>query len=264
MSPDQTQDAIPAGGAEAAGAPTGRRPSWKVLTLARRELGAYFLSPMAYIIGAMFVLATGLFFFYRVFTPGNEASLRPLFEMMAYAMIAAGPMLTMRLMSEEYRSGTIETLMTAPLRDSEVILGKFLGVMGFYLALLACTVVFMALMVIYGQPDAGVAIVGYAGMILLGAAYLAVGLLASTMTRYQVIGALVGIVVLAFFGALMPLVVAYGGEPWNYVAQKLNAMTYFTDFARGVLDTRGVVFFLGATAMALFLSVKILESRRWR
>ena len=236
----------------------------KAIVLARRELGSYFISPMAYIIGAMFLLASGVWFFHDIFVPGHEASLRSLFESMAYIMVFAVPMLTMRLMSDELNSGTIETLMTAPVTDTEVILGKFLGVMVFYLALLACTLVFLLLIFTYGQPDAGVAVMGYVGMILLGSAFVSVGLFASTLTRYQLVAAIVSAVILALFVIVMQLIVAHGPEPWNQLAAKLNAMTYFKDFSRGMFDSRGLVFFLTASALFLFLSVKVLESRRWR
>jgi ABC-2 type transport system permease protein len=236
----------------------------KTLALARRELAGYFYSPVAYVVAALFLLSSGLWFFYQIFIPGNEASLRPLFEAMAYIMVFATPLLTMRLVSDEIRSGTIETLMTAPITDTAVVVGKFVGVLAFYLVLLSGTVVFLGLMAAYGQPDLGVAATGYLGMVLLGAAYLSVGLFASTLTRHQLVAALVGTAILAVFAIVMQVLVANAAEPWNYLAAKLNAMTYFKDFSRGMFDTRGVVFFLTATALFLFLSVKTLESRRWR
>jgi len=236
----------------------------KALVLARRELAGCFFSPLAYVIGALFLLASGLWFFHRIFIPGNEASLRPLFEAMATILVFAAPLLTMRLLSEEYRSGTIETLMTSPVSDASVVIGKFLGVMAFYVTLLAGTGVYLALMAAYGQPDAGVAAMGYLGMVLLGGMFIAVGLFASALTSHQLVAALVGTAILAAGAIMTQLIVAYGGEPWNALAAKLNTMTYFRDFSRGVLDTRGVVFFLSATGLFLFLSVKALESRRWR
>jgi ABC-2 type transport system permease protein len=136
--------------------------------------------------------------------------------------------------------------------------------MVFYLALLATTLVFLGLMMVYGRPDAGVAATGYLGMILLGAAYLSVGIFASTLTRHQIVAAVVAIGILSFFALLMGFVVGVGIRPWADVAAKLNAMTYFRDFSRGVFDSRGLVYFLSATALFLFLSVKTLESRRWR
>lgn len=236
----------------------------KVLTVARRELAGYFFSPMAYAVGCLFLLACGLWFFYSIFIPGSEASLRPLFEGMAYIMVFAVPLLTMRLISEEYRGGTIETLMTAPISDAQVILGKFLGVLVFYLVLLASTGAFLALICIYGQPDAGIAAMGYLGLTLIGSTFIAVGLFASTLSRYQIVSAVIAAAILAVFSILMQLLVSHASEPWNYIASYLNAMTYFKDFSRGVFDSRGVVYFLSSTVLFLFLSVKTLESQRWR
>jgi ABC-2 type transport system permease protein len=244
----------------------------KVLTLARREVARYFFSPLAYVLGALFLEFCALVFFFdlpgpptgAVFEPGKEASLRGLFEMMALAMTVVAPLLTMQLFSEEYDRGTIETLMTAPVTDAQVVLGKFLGVLAFYLILLASTGVFLILMVLYGQPDPGVAAMGYAGMILVGAAFLSVGLFASSLTRYQLLAAVVGIAILVGLAGTSYLLMRFAGEPWNHLAARLNVMTYFKDFSRGILDTRAVAFFVTCTALFLFLSVKALESRRWR
>ncbi len=236
----------------------------KTLTLACKELSGLFYSPMAYVIGALFLLASGLWFFHKIFIPGQEASLRPLFEAMAYIMVFAVPVLTMRLISDELRSGTVETLMTAPVTDTQVILGKFLGVLVFYLVLLVLTGVFWALIAVFGQADAGVAAMGYLGMVLLGATFLAVGIFTSSLTRYQLLAAIVGIAILAVFGILMRVMVAHTPQPWSHLAARLNVMSYFEDFSRGVFDTRGLIYFLSITALFLFLSVKTLESRQWR
>jgi ABC-2 type transport system permease protein len=238
------------------------------MVLARREMASYFVSPMAYVIGALFLLFTGLVFFFGgittpVFEPGNEASLRVLFEVMAGAMVVVVP-LFVRLMSDEFRSGTIETLMTAPVTDTQVILGKFLGVMVFYVVLLALTGVFLALLYAYGQPDGGIVVMGYLGMVLLGAAFISVTVFASTLTSYQIVARILAVAILGAMTGLMQLLVASGVEPLNYIAARMNVLTYFRDFAKGVFDTRAVVFFLSVTAAFLFLSVKTLESRRWR
>ncbi len=236
----------------------------KILTLSRRELAAYFYSPLAYVLGGLYLAAISLWFFQNVFIPGQEASLKPLFEAMAYVMAFAAPLLTMRLVSDEFRSGTIETLMTAPITDVQVVVGKFLGVLVFYLLLLAVTLVYLVLMLVYGQPDPGVVATGYLGMVLLGAAYLAVGLFTSTLTRYQLLAAVVGVAILALFSIVMQLLSLHSPSPIRDVAASLNAMAYFRDFAMGFLDTRGVMYFLSTVAIFLFLSVKTLESRRWR
>jgi len=190
--------------------------------------------------------------------------MRPLFESMAYLMVVALPLLTMRLISEEYRSGTIELMMTAPVTDAQVVMGKFIGVVGFFLAVLATTLVPLMLMVVFGRPDAGLVIMGYVGLILLGSAFLAVGLFASATTEYQLVAAIVAGAILSALVFLPGAVVAYGHGPWSRLAARVNLMTYFKDFARGIFDTRGVILLGTVTALFLFLSVKTLESKRWR
>jgi ABC-2 type transport system permease protein len=248
----------------------------KVLTLARRELSAYFFSPMAYVIAALFLGLVGLIFllgikipFLRieldpVFRSGAESTLRPLFDVLAYGLVVVVPLLTMRLVAEEFRSGSIETLMTAPVTDGQVIAGKFLGAFVLYLALLATTLVFLLLVVIFGQPDYGVALMGYLGMMLLGAAYISVGVFASTLTGHQLVAGLVGIAILSFFTAgvyLLALLVPPEHAP---AVGKLNMIAHFADFSKGIFDIRGFVFFPTVTAFFLFISTKVLESRRWR
>ncbi|MFP4139510.1 MAG: ABC transporter permease [Planctomycetota bacterium] len=236
----------------------------KMLTVARRELAGYFFSPMAYVKGASFLLAASLWFFAMIFQPGQPATLRPLFEGIAYLMVLTIPLLTMKLLSEEVRSGTIETLMTAPITETQVILGKFLGAWVFFLALLAGTGVYLGLMIAYGQPDPGVAAMGYLGMVLLGAAFLAVGLFASSLTRHQAVADITAMGILAVLTFGMQLLAMHGPDALRSFATRLNMFTYLREFFRGVFDLRGAVFLLSVTALFLFLSVKSLESRRWR
>ncbi len=244
----------------------------KTLKLARRELAGYFFSPIAYFVGAMFLAASSAILFWGlawlgidpIFRPGNPASLRPLFEALAYVMIVAVPLLTMRLLSEELSTGTIETLMTAPVTDAQVVLGKFLGVLVFYVALLVAAGAYVVLIAAFGRPDFGVLAVGCLGLLLLGAAFAAAGLFASSLTRHQLLAALIAVAILSTFALLPQVVVRYGQGPWPHAAARISAMAYFKDFSRGVVDSRGVVFFVSATALFLFLSVKTLESRRWR
>ena len=248
----------------------------KIFILAKRELAAYFFSPMAYVISALFLGFVGMIFLWGmkitflrvelepVFRSGAESTLRPLFNVLAYSLVVVIPLLTMRLVAEENRSGTLETLMTAPVTDAQVIIGKFLGALGLYVILLAATVVYFLLIVAYGQPDWGVAAMGYLGMLLLGATYISVGLFASTLTRHQLVAGLIGIAILTFFTAGLYLLVMALPAGAGKVLSKANMITNFADFSRGVFDTRRVVFFLSMTVFFLFISTKVLESRRWR
>ncbi len=247
----------------------------KIWVIAKRELAGYFYSPLAYVIGALFLCVCGFKFAppppfwsgseaFFILVPYQQASLRSLFEMMGVAMTVAAPLLTMRLVSEELRSGTAETLLTAPVTDAQIVLGKFLGVFCFYLLLLVTTLVFLLFMAIFARPDYGVAAMGYLGMILLGAAFLSVGLFASTISRYQLLCAAVAIVLLSLMGVLMTPAASGLTGSMAELAERLNAQTYLGRFARGLLDVPGVVFFLSITAGFLFLSVKMVESKRWR
>ena len=248
----------------------------KILALARRELSAYFFSPAAYVVTAAFLAGVSVVFLMPikigalglnikpVFRPGAASTLGPLFDVLAYLLVIVIPLLTMRLLAEEARSGTVETLMTAPVTDAQVVLGKFLGAFVMYLALLATTVVFFILVAVFGRPDWGVVGMGYVGMILLGALYISVGLFASSLTRYQLVAVPIGIGILGLFTGGTYLLALLLPAERAAIVSKFDLIVYFGYFTRGVLDSRGVVFFLTVTALFLFFSVKVLESKRWR
>lgn len=235
-----------------------------VATLTRRELQATFFSPVAYVVGTGFLLMAGYFFLNQVLVPGNEASMRPLFDSMAMLLVFAIPLLTMRSIAEEFSTGTVETLMTAPVTDTQVILGKFSGLMLFYLVLLATTLVHAALLLVYAQVPWQAVAMGYLGMVLLGSAFVAIGLFASTMTRYQLLSALIGAGLLSSLTFLMDYLARWRGGDWRSVTSAMNLLAHFDDFSKGFLDTRAVVMLASVTVFFLFLAVKVLESRRWR
>lgn len=236
-----------------------------VTTLAKRELGAYFLSPIAYAVIAMFLFSSGLAFGLGTFAPGGEASLRSLFEFwIILILVFVLPMLTMRLVSDELRVGTIETLMTAPITEIEVVLGKFCGALVFYLILLAAILLYPLLLQMYGSVDSKLLFCNYLGLLLVGALYIAVGLFFSSCTKHQVIAVLLSFALLALMTfashALAQLV-----EGWPRVLlQQLSIRSHFHDFVRGMLDLNHVIFFLTTTAFFLFVTVKRLEMRRWQ
>jgi ABC-2 type transport system permease protein len=236
-----------------------------VPTMAQRELGAYFLSPIAYAVIAMFLFSSGLAFGLGTFTPGGEASLRSLFDFwIILILVFVLPMLTMRLVSDELRVGTIETLMTAPITEIEVVLGKFCGAFVFYLILLAALLLYPLLLQMYGSVDSKLLLCNYLGLLLVGALYISVGLFFSSCTKHQVIAVLLSFALLALMTfashALAQLV-----EGWPRVLlQQLSIRSHFYDFVRGMLDLNHVVFFLTTTAFFLFVTVKRLEMRRWQ
>jgi len=235
-----------------------------VTALTQRELAASFLSPVAYIVAAVFLVATGYLFMSNTLVDGGEASVRSMLNSMAWLLVFTMPLLTMRVLADEFASGTIETLMTAPVTDIEVVFGKFLGVLVFYLVLLATTLVHVVLLFVYGATDVGVVIYGYIGMILLGALYVSVGVFASALTRYQLVAAIIGMGVLSVFTLVVDAFAAWYGGTWREVLGYINILHHFGDFSKGIFDTKSIVFFISGTVFFLFLAVKVLESRRWR
>lgn len=238
----------------------------RVWVLAKRELASFFFSPIAYVVAAVFLAVSGIFFAGEIFRPGHEAQMRDLFDRQAFILVFIVPMLTMRLLAEEFRSGTIESLMTVPVRDYEVIVGKFLGTWLFYGALLIPTLIYAFMVLGYSgfSADPGPIIGGYLGLLLLGGFYIAVGMLTSTMTRNQVISAVLAFLILSVFTFLLWGVAARLTGNWQTILRTINVYERFMDFSRGLLDLRHVVFFVSVTAGILFVAVKILESRRWR
>ena len=233
------------------------------LVIARRELGSVFARPLAYVFAAVF-LALGGWLFTRHFVPGEEASLHLLFMDLVTALVVVIPILTMPLISEELSRGTIETMMTAPVTETQMVLGKFLGVFIFYLFLLAMTLLYMVLVAIYGQPEPGQALMGYAGMVLVGAMFISVGLFFSSLTRDQLLAALLSAAVLVALTLGAEELIRRAGGVWRTLIGQVSVSGQFKSFSRGILDTRALAFFLSTTVFFLFTTVKVLESRRWR
>ncbi|HZU06738.1 MAG TPA: ABC transporter permease [Chloroflexota bacterium] len=233
-----------------------------IWAIAQRELQSYFVSPLAYIIGFFFLLASGLLFA-LILGLSSEATLRPLFGQLAVILLFIAPALTMRLLAEEQRTGTLELLLTAPVRDSELVLGKFLGVFLLLLALLAVTLVYPAILFLAGNPDRGPILSGYLGVILLGAAFLAVGLFASSLTQNQIIAYLLAFVLLLLLWLADGMGNFTGGRIGD-LFRFLSVTRHFDEFPRGIIDTRHVVYFLSVIAAALFFTVLSVQARRWR
>ncbi len=238
------------------------RGAW---TIAQRELLSFFCSPIAYVVLVVTLALNGYVFAFFNLSPGGEASLRFLFgRFMPMLLLFIMPMLTMRLMSEEFRQGTIETLMTAPVGDAAVIVGKFLGTLLFYGLLLATTLGYVALVAWFGDPDPGALLTGYLGLLLLGGLYIAVGLFFSTCTGNQIIAVLTSFTTLAVLAILADRFAAHLQGPARVLLQHLSIGYQFSEFVRGAVTLNNVVFFVSSTGFLLFVSVKVLESRRWR
>jgi ABC-2 type transport system permease protein len=250
-----------------------------ILAIADKELRSYFASPIAYIIIGLFALLFGWFFymFLTVFmrqseqmmqfgggaTNINQQMIRGVLQNSAVIILFVMPMITMRTYSEEKRSGTIELLLTSPVTDFQIIMGKFLGAMGLYAAMLLVTVLYMALLFVYGNPEWRPVVAGYLGLLLMGGCFIAVGLLISSLTKNQIVA---GFLTFAVF--LMLWVINWIGDSSGPTTQAivsyLSITEHFDDFARGIIDTKNVVYYLSFITFGLFLTAKSVDSERWR
>lgn len=236
-----------------------------IVTVAQRELSVHFFSPIAYGVLTLFLAICGLMFSLNTLQPGAEASVRAVFGgWMLLLLVIFLSLMTMRALSEEFRSGTIETLMTAPVTDAEVIVGKFFGVFVFFCVMLAGTVIFPIVIGLYGGIDLKLTLSCYLGLLMVGALYIAVGVFFSACTRSQVVAGLSSAVVLSVLTFLAGFVGGrLEGRP-RVVLQHLSIADHYEAFLRGLIDTTHVVFFVSVTWLVLFFAVRALEFRRWR
>ena len=234
------------------------------ITIARRELTSYFFSPIAYVAMALFVLAAGIFF-WDDFQPGKPVEMRHVFDWMVWILVFITPVLGMGLLSQEWATGTIETLMTAPVNDTEVVLGKWLGAFGFLVVLVAPTVLFVAILRLYGRPDLGPIVSGYVGIACVGALFTAITLFCSSLTRSSVVAAALSAAIL-FLVTIVPFQVAGQSTLSSFWRTVTDQAVYrrYQQFSQGILDSGNAVFFVATTAVFLFLTVKVMESRRWK
>ena len=235
----------------------------KTFTIALKESKIYFSTPGAYVVGAMFLVLTGIFFVFDVTAPFAEASIRGIINWASFFIVFLAPLLTMRLLAEEEKLGTLELLLTAPVRDWEVVLGKYLAGYLILLATLALTLYYVILLYVFGEPDTGPVLSGYLGLLLHGAAALAIGLLGSSLSGNQVVAAVVGIAMLLILTFVDRVAVIVGGTAGD-VLNGFSLNAHVADFNRGVIDTANVVYFLSLAAVFLFLTIRSLETRRWR
>jgi ABC-2 type transport system permease protein len=250
-----------------------------VFAIATKELRGYFSSPIAYIVIGFFALLYG-WFFYAILSFFNRQSMQmsmgmggnmninqmligPLLTNATVVMLFVLPMITMRTYAEEKRSGTIELLLTSPVTDTEIILGKFLGAMGLYAAMLAVTLIHMGLLFLYGTPDWKPVASGYLGLLLMGGCFLSLGLLISSLTRNQIVA---GMVTFAVFLMLWVInwIGTFVGPTAQAVLAHVSITDHFDDFARGVIDTKHLVYYLSFISFGLFLTAKSVDSERWR
>jgi ABC-2 type transport system permease protein len=235
-----------------------------VLTIAGRELKAYFLSPLAWIIIALFAFFTG-FIFLQIVAQTRVADLTPLFQWIAVLGLILAPALTMRLFSEEYKLGTIELLLTAPARDWQIVVGKFIAAWIGFAVLLIPTLWSVLILQRYGNPDYGILATSYLGILMVGAAFVGIGMFASSLTQNQFIAYVIGMVALLFLWVADAPANIDGqfnavGDFFHYLALP----QHFQDFFSGVIDTQHLLYFGSLAALGIVLTTLVVASRRWR
>jgi len=235
-----------------------------VWTITSRELNSYFASPVAYVVSAAFLLISGVLFS-LILNSTMDASLRGTFSNITFIMILIAPVLTMKLLAEEQRMGTLELLLTSPVHDWQVVVGKFLGsLILFAVMLLAPTLLYVVLLTAFGKPDYGPILSGYLGVLLLGGAFLSIGVLSSSLTQNQVVAGFVGIVLLLLMWISDALSRIVGGGAVGDALTYLSITRHYDDFLRGVIDTQNIIYPLSVIAVALFIATQVLQTRRWR
>jgi ABC-2 type transport system permease protein len=232
-----------------------------ISTIALRELRSYFNSAVAYVVIVVFLAIVGWVHTSNLFLV-NVASLRLMFELVPLVFLFVVPAVTMRLLAEERKTGTIELLTTKPLRDAEIVFGKFLAAWALIGVALLPTVIYYATVAWLGTVDHGPVLGGYLGLLLMAGVYVAVGLFASSLTDNQIVGFILGfLMVLALF--LFDKVLIYVPEGMTSIVEYLGIDYHFANIARGVIDTRDIVYFLSVLGFMLYLTVVSMGRRRW-
>jgi len=253
-----------------------------ILAIAQKELKSYFASPIAYIVIGLWALLYGYFFaaILHFFVQQslqmnqfgmqgpqsmnvNQQLIRPLLQNVLILILFLMPMVTMRAYSEEKRSGTIELLLTSPITDFQIILGKFFGAMALYGVMLAVTLIHLALLFVYGTPEWKPILTAYIGLLLMGGCFISLGLLISSLTKNQVVA---GFMTFAVF--LVLWIVDWFGESLGPTGQdilsRLSITQNLDDFTKGMIDTTHLAYYLSFIAFGLFLTAKSVDSERWR
>ena len=235
-----------------------------IATIARRELGAYFNSPIAYVVVAVFLLLSALLFFSALFIQ-QQADLRELFDGFWTTLLVAivGPAVTMRLLAEERSNDTLELLLTMPVTDWQVVLGKYLAAVGLFAFAMAGMFVFAATVAMIGPLDKGPAFAGYLGLFLVAATYMAVGMMTSSFTKNQIVS-FIGAVLICLMLWLIGKVVQVFPPVVQPLLDWLGMDRHIGNMARGVIDTRDLLYFGTLIASCLMVTQATLESRRWR
>lgn len=232
----------------------------QALLIFKREFKDYFISPIAYIVIAVFLLMTGWLFFSTFFI-ADQADLRRFFSLLPFLLALVVPIITMRLFSEELNVGSYEILLTLPVTFGDIIVGKFLAGVAFVGAILLPTISYAVFISFLGELDWGVVLGSYIGTLLLGAAYVAVGLFASSLTRNQIIACIVGMVICAVLAIIDKMLFFFPQSILETVAY-LSAAVHFENIAKGIIDTRDILYFLSMTFIGLYATHLVMQEKK--
>ena len=250
------------------------------LALAQKELRSYFQSPIAYIVIGFFALVYGFIYFVvlRIFVNQamqaslmgggramnvNQQVISPVFQNVTVIALFMLPMVTMRSYAEEKRSGTIELLLTSPVSDFQIVMGKFLGALALYAIMLAVSVIHIGILFVYGRPEWKPLVTAYLGLLLLGGCFLSVGLLISSLTKNQIVAGMVTFAVFLFLW-IITWIGGFGGSTLDQVTNYLSIIEHYDDFGKGIIDTTNLIYYVSFIIFGLFLTAKSVDSERWR
>lgn len=232
-----------------------------IITIFKKELKSYFDSAMAYIIIIVFVGLLGWFFTSSLFLV-NLATLRSFFETAPFLLLFFGPAITMRLISEEKKAGTIEILATKPIHDHEIIIGKFLSAWVLFMIALLPTLVYYFTITILGDIEIGPVIGGYLGLILVGGVFISIGVFGSTLTENQVIAFIISFL-LVFVLFILDKILLFVPGFLATILEFISIDYHFSNIARGVIDTRDIIYYFSAIILMLYSSTVVISKRRW-
>jgi len=253
----------------------------KIWAIFKKETGSYFNSPVAYVLLAVYAVITGFFFYamtaefisyslrtQSTYVPGiatmnvNEMLIRPLISTYGFICIILLPMLTMRLFAEENSSGTIRLLLSSPISDAQVVIGKYLAALAFFAIMLLTTIIHQAFYFMYSSPELLATLIGYIGLFLMGAAFISIGMFVSAVSRNQIIA-----VVLTFGILLLFWIITWAGDNASatvkHLLEYIGIYNHHQDMAKGVLDTTDIIYYLSIIIAGILSTRKAIEARRW-
>jgi ABC-2 type transport system permease protein len=259
-----------------------------ILAIAHKEIRAYFASPVAYVVIGLFAVLFGVFYYaildwfvkqgMQMAMGGgpqslnvNERMIRPLFQNALVLLLFVLPMITMRTYAEEKRSGTMELLLTSPITDVEILIGKFLGALTLYAAMLGVTLVYLLALFAFGTPEWKPMATAYLGLLLFGGCFVSVGMLVSSFTKNQIVAGMMTFVVFLLLWVIDWLASSatglFGVSAGPIVEEVLNYLSitqHFDDFGKGIIDTKHIIFYVSFITFGLFLTARSVDSERWR